>query len=359
MAPTLEVEIRDLVTMTNDLAEVGTTFAGIKTLVSDTRIATSNWPAAGWHAADAYKSASSTAEQAAGAVSDASKATALNLDAVARHYAGAEYHSSITPSAPSNVGSPNSGSRLTLNNGARLSMPVTEGAIAILLVLAQARSSVKASARATGLLPYFLAVDATTIEPNIRESGPFREARDTWRSIADIKPLLSDLDALVPLRNWEGDAASGFDAHMLYNVLPVLDRFVSVAESMGDLCDEMAKGMDEINHQWLALLIKTSIHLLALNLIPLPYRLVFSIAAATLFATNVAILYWKMRSWYSAKSEAVHSMAAEAGALAVECFDETQTLDANRNLLNPRFTMVSDEWSAGDWLDNWRYKADA
>jgi hypothetical protein len=360
MAPTLEVQIRDLVAMTRDLSGAANAFAGVERLVSDTHIATSNWPAAGWHAAGVYKEASSTARGAAGAVHAAGGSTAGNLDAVARHYAGAEYHSSVIPAAPPGAHRPNSGSHLTPVNGARLSIAPAEGGIAVLLTLAGARSSVKASARATGLLPIFLAVDALTIEPNIRDSGPFREARDTWRSIAGdtVRPLLGELDGLVPLRGWEGEAATNFDAHMRYRFLPALERFESLATSMGDLCDTMATGMDEINKQWLALLIKTSMSLLMLNFVPLPYRPMLSLATATLFVTNVGYLYWKLKSWFADKAVEVARLEKQAAALAADCFDDAQTLDTNRALLNPRFTMVSTDWTTEDWSRNWHYTTD-
>jgi hypothetical protein len=190
------------------------------------------------------------------------------------------------------------------------------------------------------------------------QEGPFREARDTWHAIgtSNIKPLRDELSGLVPLRSWGGDAATSFDAHLRNRFLPALEGFESLARSMGDLCDEMAEGMDEINKQWLALLLKTSISLLLLSFVPLPYRPMLSLATATLFLTNVGFLYWKMGDWFSGKAEAVATLEKQAAALAADCFDDSQALDANRNLLNPHFTMVSDIWTSEDWAHNWQYK---
>jgi hypothetical protein len=64
-----------------------------------------------------------------GAVHSASDSTAKNLDAVARHYADAEYHSSITPGAPLNTHRrANSGGSVTAGNVARLANPPIEPA---------------------------------------------------------------------------------------------------------------------------------------------------------------------------------------------------------------------------------------
>jgi hypothetical protein len=362
MAPSLEVQIRDLVALTQNLAETTNTFVGIKGFVADTHIAHSNWPAAGWDAASAYKKASSTAEDAAGAVRSASDSTAKNLDAVAHHYAGAEYHSSLKPGSPPNL-SPgaNYGSRITAENVARYSIPPTELAIAAQLtfMLLRARDSVKLTARPTGMLPVYLVVDAMTVEPNIRESGPFREARDTWRAIAEsnIKPLRDELGKLVPIPTWDGEAADSFDAHMSNRFLPALNELESLAGSMGDLCDEMAAGMDRINGQWLGLLIKTALQLVIINLVPLPYRPMFSLAAVLLFVANVSYLYAKMRGWFSGKAAAVAKLEEQTRRLAADCFDDSQALEDKRNLLNPRFTMVSENWSSDDWAKNWHYKA--
>jgi hypothetical protein len=363
MAPTLEVQIRDLVAMTQNLANVTNTFVGIKGFMADTHISLSNWPGAGWHTAGAYKKASSTAGDAAAAVQGASDSTAKNLDAVARHYADAEYHSSITPGAPPNTRRrANSGGGVTAGNAARLALPPMEVAIAgqLVLALSRARESVKLTARPTGLLSIFLAIDALVVEPNVREPGPFREARDTWRAIADsnINPLRGELERLVPIPAWEGDAVTSFNAHMRNRFLPALERLESLAKSMGDLCDEMASGMDEINKQWLALLIKTALKLLILDFTPLPYRPIVSTVILGLFLSDVIYLYWKMRNWFSGKAAAVEAMEKQAGELAADCFDDTQALEDNRNLLKPRFTMASDNWSKEDWAHNWQYKAD-
>jgi hypothetical protein len=362
MAPSLDVQIRDLVALTQNLAEVTNTFAGVKGFVADTHIAHSNWPAGGWGAASAYKKASSTAEDAADAVRSASDATAKNLDAVARHYAGAEYHSSITHGAAPNLRpGANHGSRITATNVARMATPTAEFAIAAQLtfLLLRARDSVKIFARPTGTLPVYLVVDAMTVEPNIRESGPFREARDTWRAIAEsnIKPLRDELEKLVPIPTWDGEAAASFDAHMSNRFLPALNELESLAGSMGDLCDEMAAGMDRINGQWLGLLIKTALQLVIINLVPLPYRPMFALAAVLLFVANVSYLYSKMSGWFDGKAAAVAKLEQQAGQLAKDCFDESQALEDKRNLLNPRFTMVSENWSSDDWAQNWHYKA--
>jgi hypothetical protein len=189
MAPSLEVQIRDLVALTRNLAETTNTFVGIKGFVADTHIAHSNWPAAGWDAASAYKKASSTAEDAAGAVRSASDSTAKNLDAVAQHYAGAEYHSSIKPGSPPNL-SPgaNYGSRITAENVARFSIPPTELAIAAQLtfMLLRARDSVKLTARPTGMLPAYLVSPARSV-PRVTPGTPSRRAissrcATTWES---------------------------------------------------------------------------------------------------------------------------------------------------------------------------------
>lgn len=357
MAPTLDVEIRDLVVLTRDLVEVGDTCAALKEFVADAQIATSNWPAAGWGTAHAYKKASTTAADAMGAAHDAGTSTAESLDAVARHYAGAEYHSSLTSAAPPPP--PGSETGLTSANGARLAFQATEGAVAglLLLHLTRARASIGAAAGPVGLLPMVLAIDALTVEPNIREAGPFRDAGAKWNVIAtkNIKPMREELSRIVPLRSWDGTAAASFNAHMRDRFLPALERLETLATSMGGLCDDMATGMEEINKQWLALLLKTTISLLLLNLVPLPYRPMFSIAAISGFIANVGWLYWKMRNWFSAKASDVAEIEKEAAALAADCFDDSQALEAKRNLLNPHFTMVSDTWSTDDWLHNWQY----
>jgi hypothetical protein len=51
---------------------------------------------------------------------------------------------------------------------------------------------------------------------------------------------------------------------------------------------------------------------------------------------------------------------ATAGNLdAVARHYGSRALEANRNLLNPHFTMVSENWSTEDRTRNWQYKADA
>jgi hypothetical protein len=363
MAPSLDVQIRDLVALTQNLAEVTEAFAGIKGFVANAHIAHSNWPKAGWDAEHAYKKASSTAEDATDAVRGASDSTAKNLDAVARHYADAEYHSSIKPGSPLNLRpGANYGSRLTAENAARdLVIPLIEAgaATALTIRLLRARESLKLTARPTGMLPAFLAIDALFIEPNIRESGPFRSARDTWRAIADsnLKPLCDELGGLVPIRTWDGDAAAGFNAHMDARFLPALNELKSLAGSMGDLCDEMATGMDHINTLWLLMVIETTLQLLIINFIPLPMRFVMSYAALALFAVNVSNLYLTMSGRFSEMAATVAKLEGQASLLAADCFGDSQALDDKRNLLKPRFTMVSENWSSDDWAENWHYKA--
>jgi hypothetical protein len=363
MAPSLDVQIRDLVALTQNLAEMTDTFASVKGFVAGTHIAYGNWPKAGHDAAHAYKKASSTAEDAADAVRGASDSTAKNLDAVARHYAGAEYHSSINPGSPPNLRhGAGYGSRTTAENLATVVvMPVAENVIAVALVarLWRTRELVKLTARPTGLLPAFLVIDALFIEPNIRESGPFRAARDTWRAIADsnLQPLCEKLGRIVPIRTWDGDAAASFNAHMDARFLPALNELKSLAGSMGDLCDEMAAGMDKINGLWLRMLIEMTFQLLLINLAPLPFRPIFSYAALVLFTFNVSYIYAKMSARFSEMAATMAKLEGQAGTLASDCFGDSQTLDDKRNLLNPRFTMVSDNWSSDDWAQNWHYKA--
>lgn len=361
MAPTLDVQIRDLVAATQDLSEVTNAFVGIKGFIADTHISVSNWPIAAWGTAHAYKKASSTAEDAAAAVHGASDSTAKNLDAVARHYADAEYSSSVAPGSPPNTHRPgNSGADMTPGNSARILLsPMELIAGQLIRLVWSARESVRFAAGPTGLLPTILAIDAVAVEPNIREPGPFREARDTWRSIAEnnVKPLRDELERHVPIQSWGGDAATAFNAHMRNRYLPALDELASLAGSMGDLCDEMADGMDRINRNWLILLLETAFQLAILSLVPLPYRPMFSIAVLGLFVGDVTYLYMKMRDWFSGKAAAVAKMEQRAKSLAEDCFDDSQALDASRNRLNPHFTMVSETWSREDWAYNWHYNA--
>jgi hypothetical protein len=362
MAPTLEVQVRDLVAVTQNLADVTNTFVGVKRFMADTHISLTNWPAAGWFTAGAYKQASSTAVNAADAVHGASDSTAKNLDAVARHYAGAEYHSAIRPAAPPNTRPrANSGAGVAVGNVPHLVVPVMEAGIAtqLLRALSNAREQVKVTARPTGLLSIFLAVDALMVEPNLRDSGPFREARNTWRAITDgnIKPLRDELGKVLPIQTWDGEAVASFNAHLGKRFLPALERLESLATSMGDLCDEMASGMDQINKLWLALLMKTAFKLLILDFTPLPYRPLVSNVILGMFLADVIWVYWKMRSWFSGKAAAVTAMERQARELAADCFDDRQALENNRNLLNPHFTMVSDNWTSEDWAHNWHYKA--
>jgi hypothetical protein len=363
MAPTLEVEVRDLVAMTQNLANVTNGFVGIKGFMADTHISLSNWPAVGWPTAGTYKQASSTAVDAADAVHGASDSTAKNLDDVARHYADAEYHSAIRPGAmPNTRPRANSGASVTLTNVSHMARPVMELGIAgqLLHRLSSAREQVKITARPTGLLAIFLAVDALVVEPNLRDSGPFREARDTWRAIAEsnIKPLRDELGKHLPIQTWDGDAVASFNAHMGNRYLPALERLEALATSMGDLCDEMATGMDRINKLWLALLLKTAVKLVVIEFTPLPYRPIVSSVILGMFLADVIWLYVEMRSWFSGKAAAVKTMEQQAAELAADCFDDTQALEDNRNLLKPHFTMVSDRWTSADWAHNWHYKAD-
>jgi hypothetical protein len=360
MAPTLDVQIRDLVTATRDLSWVANSFTGIKGYMADTHMSMGNWPLVAWGTAHAYKRAASTAEDAAAAVHGAGDSTAKNLDAVARHYADADYSSSIEPaSSPDTYLPPNSGADTTSGNSARVLLTPTELlAGQLILLLRTARAQVKFAAGPAGVLPIVLSIDAVAIEPNIRDSGPFREVRDTWRTVAEnIAGVRDVLEGHVPIQSWDGDAATSFNAHMRNRYLPALDELTSLAGSMGDLCDEMATGMDQINKSWLALLLETAIQLFILSLIPLPYRPLASIAVIGLFVGDATYLYMRMAEWFSEKAAAAADMEQQARKVAKDCFDDSQVLDDKRNLLNPRFTMVSAGWSSEDWNNNWHYKA--
>ncbi len=360
MAPTLDVEIQDLVALTQTLSEVGNTFVGTERLVADTHIALLNWPQGGHQAAGAYEKAVSTVEDAAGAVRDASDSTARNLDAVAVHYADAEYHSSITPGTEPASRRANSGSSVTAENVGHMAFPIVElaGAGALLLAARRAQQSFR-SAAGPELLAFFLLVDSIVITPNIRASGPFREARDTWHAITDanIQPALDRLTKLLPIQSWDGDAATAFNAHMRNHYLPALEQLRSLAKSMGDLCDQLAGAVDLINKWWVVIFLATIGALVAANLLPPPYRLILKFSAlVTLFLPNVYLITQKMEKLFSAKTEAIQAVEKQATELAAECFDNAQTLEANRNLLNPHFTMVADNWSSEDWTRNWHHK---
>jgi hypothetical protein len=252
---------------------------------------------------------------------------------------------------------------MAVNNVPRVALPLVELALAVGIIrqLSKARESVKLTARPTGLLPIFLLIDAVAIEPNIREADPFRKARNTWRAIAEnnIKPLRGELEKLVPIKTWDGDAATSFNAHMRNRFLPAMEELESLAKSMGDLCDEMATGMDEINKEWLVLLIKTATELLMLSLVPLPSQPVLSNIVLGMFLVDVGYLCWKMRGWFSGKAAAVGKMEKQTRELAANCFDDTQALEDNRNLLRPHFTMAADNWSSEDWSHHWHYNVNA
>jgi uncharacterized protein YukE len=366
MAPGLDVELRELRDMAQDMVDTSTAFQTIGRFVSETKISELNWPKQAQNDAGAeYKSASSTIEEVAHAVQKASSSIALSLEDVLRYYdVNEEYSSVIKPSFPPSSGErPASGKAFIAPlNVLPASAPYAEifGTAALVLRrVRKARLMVTANARAIGpLAAFFLLVDGVHVSPNVRDPDPFAQVRDTWRVIADenVKFLRERLEGLLPIRAWDGDAAASFNQHMWEKFLPALEQLESVARSMSDLSAAIATGINDVNVLWLVLLTHIGVSLFIVRFYeftsPVAFQLVIT-ATILLYLVHIIAIIDRLNTWTDEMKERIWKIKAQADELAALCIDDTQTLDQQRNRVRPQFTMVSQDWSKQEWNTNW------
>lgn len=357
MAPVLEVNVRDLDTVTEEFVDVTRLLAAVKQYSGNATVASGNWPMAGWDAKAAYSAARSIVEEASGAARGGGEVIARSINTVARHYNEAEDNSIITARPPRISPRPHSASEKTGGNKAIAwdGYIFAGGGVTALIVLASAGGMLKAISQPLGVVSLIMIADLMFVQPNVREPGPFREARDTWRIIADnIKPTREHLEKTLPLRSWEGAAASAFNKHMTTTWLPALQELESLARSMEELCNQVAAGLDRFNKIWLENIIGAVLGLIIGYAFPPGIRFYWAVLMAGSYLGRVAGLAWDMYRWFSTTAATSRTVQSRAGVLARQCFDNSQVLEDRRNRLRPQFIMVSKDWTDKDWTANWR-----
>jgi hypothetical protein len=299
-------------------------------------------------------------------VKAASNSTALNLQDVVHYYDANEFYSSVVPSSPPTT-------EVRSNSGASwitpLNLPASLvhgseflGAALIVRHLYVARGVVNTNARLIGPLgAFFLFFDSILVTPNVRDWGPFEEVRDTWPVIADkkVKPLREGLQALLPIKTWEGDAASAFNLYMNGRFVSALERLESLSQSMGDLCDEVVSGIKQVDMSWLVLLVATGLQLLLVRFVINPVVQAFLVGALVAsYAGQVLSIRDRLTKWGNEMGAKIKEIKGEADDLAALCFDDAQALEKNRNRLQPQFMAGSAYWSKQEWDQNWHPKTE-
>jgi hypothetical protein len=367
MAPVLEADFKELMRLAQDFVDVSSAFEGIKNFISETHVSAMNWPVEARNAAATeYKNAASTAERAAGAVQAASNSVALNLQDVVHYYDANEYHSSVVPSSPptTEVRANSGASWITPMNAVALSAHEGGfgGAVLLLGHLYTARNVVNTNARLVGPMgAAILMINYILVTPNIRDWGPFEEVRDTWRAIADrnLKPMREGLQALLPIKTWEGEAASACNLYLKGKLVSAIERLEALSRSMGDLCDEVASGIKEIDGAWLSLLIVTGVELIALRLFVDPVAQILLVAVlVSTYLAQVLQITKRLNNWSHEMKAKIKEIQREADDLAALCLDDAQVLENNRNRLQPKFMVGSNYWSKQEWDQNWHPKTE-
>lgn len=364
MAPKLDVAVRDLASAARHLGEITKLLEAVKQNIDDAQIDLLNWHmlACVTGLAGAYGKAQSVMGDATGAAESSGKAIAKSVDSVALHYAGAEYHSQILPVSPRVYRKPHSGSVVTWPNFGIIA-PSALGAasgLGYIKGLMEARRTLDIVSKPLGIGSLILAIDSLIVAPNIRVSGPFKDASEIWGAAADnIESARRSLEKVFPVSSWEGVAADAFNDLMTRRWRPALEDLESLARSMRKYCDRLSAFTDKLNGLWLTLTMLTTGLLLPIVFLPPALKEPAAALVAVFYIGLVEGAYRNIKDWFAKVAPAADAVRDRAKTLYDQCFDDAKLLENRRNRLRPHFTMVSDLWTNRDWAKNWHQTANA
>jgi hypothetical protein len=250
-------------------------------VIPGTALAAGEWPKAAEKARLAYDRSRQEMASAAQAVSETSNAVYSAIDTVLRNYNIADYESTIAAESGKdsrytsldgfgrNPPRPRWGADL-LPKASTAATAVEGGGVAALTAGRTFKAALQGWKLADGGLAQLSKASAWAgasvvtdfayhlyVWPNLKDAHPFSAVADRWHGVSDALSKALEGDATrglkkhLPVKGWEGSAASAFNKYMSHEHLPVIQELKSLADSHDKLCTVIATTMDSYaTHQW-------------------------------------------------------------------------------------------------------------
>jgi hypothetical protein len=219
-----------------------------------------------------------------------------------------------------------------------------------LLGLAQrGRIAVGRGAAAAGVSALIAVADQLVVWPNLRSAEPFYDEEGTWEqvryAVTEVTGEAEGLRKHLPLKHWEGDAATRFTGYIDRKFLQAADELSALAASMAALCKAVEDQINSYIGSQVLVMFLTAPVLAFCPFIPFGAGMAYAQMAASVYVASSVFTYLVFKDAVKGPAAQAKEVTKRANELLALCRSEKSRLDAGSNVLKSEFTAIE----AGDW----------